>query len=70
MNRSEILSKEFQRRELVELKLQNGITREQLDALHILDREVCGYDVVGLLFDEVESLRLQLATALKAGGEK
>ncbi len=59
---SEILSFEYQRRELVEKQVSQGLnalTREELNELHRLDSLVAPYDIVGILYDELTRLRAE-----------
>lgn len=57
LTNSEIISKEYQRRELLQLLYKKAITREQLDGLHILDTELSGIDIVGILLDELKDAK-------------
>ena len=66
LTRDEIISKEFQRRGLVQLQLKHEITREQLTALHQLDHELCPYDLVGVFFEKLEELELDVKAANRA----
>jgi hypothetical protein len=64
MDRREMLSFEYMRRELVNKLARGPLRQDEMDELHRLDKITAGYDIVGMLFDEIEEIRYGLGHAL------
>lgn len=64
MIKSEILSLEYMRKELVDKLASGPLSREDIDELHRLDKLVGGNDIVRMLFDEVNRLRSEIDHAI------